>query len=153
MEAAKPWTNSRIGEVLCYTASLYETMGELKKAKQAYAEVLKERLSRGWDIPHYYRGYALKKMGQTAEAKTVFEGLIQTGQKQLEAIESTTGMDFFAKFGDRMTKETRKANAHYLFGLGKLGLDRTKEARSEFEKAAALDINHVWSWAKLAELK
>ena len=153
MEAAKPWTDSRIGEVLCYTASLYETMGESKKAKQAYAEVLKERLSKGWDIPHYYRGYALKKLGQTAEAKSIFEGLAETGQRRLEAIESTTGMDFFAKFGDRMTKETRKATAHYLIGLGKLGLDQTEEARAEFEKAAALDINHVWSRAKLAELK
>jgi len=36
--------------------------------------------------------------------------------------------------------------------LGMLGLDKTEDARAEFEAAASLDINHLWSRAKLAEI-
>jgi len=160
MEAAKPWTNSRIGQVLCYKGQMYEAMGEPKNAKKAYTEVLSERLSEGFrgsysgfGIPHYYRGHALKKLGRADEANTIFEGLITSGKRQLAAIESTTGMSFFAKFGDRLTNDVRKARAHYLIGLGMLGLDKTVGARTHFETAATLDINHVWSKAKLAEMK
>jgi len=86
------------------------------------------------------------------EARPVFEGLIRNGRTSLEAVGSTSGMDFFAKFGDPPSEDVRRAAAHYLIGLGMLGLDKTDEARAEFEAAASLDINHLWSRAKLAEM-
>lgn len=153
MEAAKPWTNSRTGQVLCYKGELYEAMGNKKMTKQTYTEVLNERLSSGYGVHHYYRAYALKKLDRKEDANTIFEGLIQKGKRNLNSIDSTTGMDFFAKFGDRHTPESRKANAHYLIGLGMLGMDKTDEAKTEFETAASLDINHLWSRVQLAEME
>ncbi|MFC2112231.1 DUF5107 domain-containing protein [Bacteroidota bacterium] len=153
MEAAKPWTGGRTCEVLCYKANLYEAMGDKKEAKKTYEKVLSERQGGRSGETTYYRGYALKKLGREEEAKPIFEGMIRSGERRLESIGSTTGMSFFAKFGDRLTAAEREAGARYQIGLGMLGLDRIDKAKAEFEAAAALDVNDLWSRAKLSEIE
>lgn len=150
MEAAKPFASGRSSEVLCFQGMLFEAMGEKKKAKQAYESAASERLYGRMGSPWYYRAYALKKLGRKKEAEDIFNRLVSSGESSLKAIESTSDMSFFAKFGERNSNDFRRARAHYLIGLGKLGIDRTEEAKSNFEKAAELDSYHLWSRARLA---
>ncbi|MBA7692194.1 hypothetical protein ES703_100756 [subsurface metagenome] len=62
-------------------------------------------------------------------------------------------MDFFAKFGERQSAMRRKANAHYLIGLGYLGKENKSEARVQFQKAMELNINHLWAKQQLSWLQ
>ncbi len=103
-------------------------------------------------MPHYYRGQALKKLGRPDEAKPLFEALIARGTRELAEIETSTGISFFAKFGDLTTDEIRRSNAHYLVGLGYLGLEDKARAKAEFEEAARLDIYNLWAGVMRARI-
>ena len=71
--------------------------------------------------------------------------MIERGRRELAEIETTSGISFFAKFGDQLTDDIRRSNAHYLVGLGHVGLDERDEARAEFTKAADFDIYNLWA--------
>jgi Tfp pilus assembly protein PilF len=62
-----------------------------------------------------------------------------------ERIESTADLDFFAKFGERQSAESQRAQAHYLLGLSYLGNGDKERAKAEFVKALELDIDHLWA--------
>jgi hypothetical protein len=79
--------------------------------------------------------------------------LIERGRRELAEIETSTGISFFAKFGDLTTDEIRRSNAHYLVGLGYLGLEDRARAGIEFKQAKSLDIYNLWAKVMSAELE
>ncbi len=83
----------------------------------------------------------LKNVGRSDEAGKIFDGLINTGKAKIEREE----VDFFEKFGERQTPDDRRADGHYLTGLGYLGKDMQKEAKQEFSEAVSLNLNHIWA--------
>jgi hypothetical protein len=48
--------------------------------------------------------------------------------------------------------DDRRADAHYLIGLGYLGKDMQKEAKQEFAEAVKLNTNHIWAMWYLSQL-
>ena len=90
----------------------------------------------------FYQGMSYQKLGQKEEAERIFRGLMRFAQERLEA---AADMDFFAKFGERQSAANRRAQAHYLLGLSYLGNRDKAKAKSEFEKALELNINHLWA--------
>jgi tetratricopeptide (TPR) repeat protein len=154
LEASKVFAGGRSCEVQYNLGMAYETMGDKEKARRAFERAAAERQYYDrYDVPHFYRGQALKKLGRGAEAQPLFEELIKRGEDTLQAIESDTGVSFFAKFGERDTPEVRKARSHFFIGLGYLGRDDPSRAKSEFEQSVALDINHLWARIMLSELQ
>ena len=61
-----------------------------------------------------------------------------------------SGVDYFAKFGQRRSGRLRLAEAHYLIGLGNLGMGQTAQAREEFQAAVKLNVNHLGATTQLA---
>ncbi|MGC4053961.1 MAG: hypothetical protein QM757_33155 [Paludibaculum sp.] len=51
----------------------------------------------------------------------------------------TPGNEFFAKFGEQRSPRLRSAQAHYVAGLGYLGLGDKVKAKVEFQKAVELN--------------
>jgi tetratricopeptide (TPR) repeat protein len=88
----------------------------------------------------YYLGMALTMLGRDGEATGQFEGLVRRAR---ESLETAPAMDFFEKFGERQSAKIRQANLHFLAGLGLLGQRKDAEAAAEFEKALALDRDHL----------
>jgi tetratricopeptide (TPR) repeat protein len=124
-------------------------MGDTQKAMHAYQQAVDQRQSSGLSEDYYYRALALGKIGRQAEAKKIFDDLIKLGRDRLKG----SAMDFFAKFGERQTNEDRLADAHYLLGLGLLGNGQNQKAKTEFAKAADLNINHLWANVWLSQTK
>jgi len=146
LEAFKPFASGRSCEVFYYLGELYEARGNKEKAKEAYKKAVVERQYYDWySTPHYYRGMALKKLGRRDEAILLFEALINQGNETLNKIETSSGLSFFAKFGEKETEEVRKARAHYHIGLGLFGKGEKAKSKAEFKKTAKLDINHLWA--------
>ena len=79
--------------------------------------------------------------------------MVERGRGELAEIETSTGISFFAKFGDLTTDEIRRSNAHYLVGLGYLGLEDRARAKAEFEEAARLDIYNLWAKVMSSQLE
>ena len=75
--------------------------------------------------------------------------IIRVGEEQVEA---SGEVDFFAKFGDDLTEDQRKADGYFLMGLGYLGKSDLARAKDYFEKSVSLDVSQLWGKVYLDEL-
>jgi tetratricopeptide (TPR) repeat protein len=99
----------------------------------------------------FYRGCSLRKLGRANEAARIFDSLIKSGHEVLRS-SGTERPDYFAKFGERETKQALLAQGHYVLGLGYLGSGRRHEAKAELGKAIKLNVNHMEAQYQLAAL-
>lgn len=88
---------------------------------------------------YFYVARALEKLGRAREATRIYEGLVEAGKAQLA---DHVPMYFFASFGHPQPEGARVAQAHYVIGLGLLGLNREAEARRELENAVRSHGGH-----------
>jgi tetratricopeptide (TPR) repeat protein len=138
----------------------YEAMGESAKAREHFEKAAvvpstKYRPS-GAALTYepdilFHRGRAAQKLGRTSEAQALFDRLIESGRQALAGADDSRP-DYFAKFGERDTRELRLAQGHYVLGLGYLGAGKPQEARTEFEQAIKLNVNHLEAQVQLANL-
>ena len=70
---------------------------------------------------------------------------MKAGEEQLTKGEAA---DYFAKFGEKQSERVRQANAHYLSGLGQLGLGEKVKAEAEFKQALELHPAHLGALAQ-----
>jgi tetratricopeptide (TPR) repeat protein len=153
LEVAKPYHGGRDCEVYYLMGLTYEAEGNAKKAKEFYEKSTIAKKREGWSALSYYQGLAFQKLGQQDTANRMFDGLIEFGNKELETLKDGTTMQFFAKFGKKRSKNEQMADVYYLLGLGYLGKSEQTEAKSFFEKALDLNINHPWAEIQLLEIR
>jgi tetratricopeptide (TPR) repeat protein len=98
----------------------------------------------------YYQALALEKLGQSDRAATLFQQLIDTGTKQV-----ASGPDAEIQSGSHASSVERAhvADAHYLIGLGQLGMGNGEKARQEFELALGASPDHFAATMTLADMK
>jgi tetratricopeptide (TPR) repeat protein len=144
LEVGRPKRDRRTCQTHFFIGTAYEALGDTQKAgeyfkKSASIEVGRSEYS-------YYKGLALKKLGQEEEAERIFDELIGSAKPG-------SAVTFFAKFGERQAHNIRTANTHYMLGLGYLGKGIQAKAKAQFEEALKLNINHLWARVHLSELK
>jgi tetratricopeptide (TPR) repeat protein len=167
---------SRKAELFYSIGSAYDAMGNTEKAKQLWrvatesstaeaaasgasdltgqfsghaalgGEASGARVSRA---SAYYQALAFEELGQTTRARQILRQLIHEGTQVLnraaDAPASKSGAIFPA---DR----AQVADAHYLVGLGELGLKENNKARKEFSIALQDCPDHMAAHMALAEL-
>ena len=93
----------------------------------------------------YYQALALQKLGEGDRSNAIFQQLIDIGSKQLSgAPNSSTSVGTSTSSSQR----AQIADAHYLDGLGQLGLNNRDKAKQEFSLALKASPDHLA--AKLA---
>jgi tetratricopeptide (TPR) repeat protein len=148
MMIAEEYRGGRACEVYYFVGAVHEKMGNHSSALESWNKAVNLRQREQLSEIYFYRALCLKNLGNTEEAETIFNGLINLGKDRLER----EGIDFFAKFGERNTPDDRKADAHYLIGLGYLGKGMQREAKQEFAEAVKLNTNHIWAMWYLSQL-
>jgi len=143
LNVGRPERDRRTCQTFFLIGKAHEALGNSQKAeeyfeKSASVEVRRSEFS-------YYKGLALKKLGQQDKASQIFDDLIASAKPG-------PTVEFFAKFGEKQAHNIRTANNHYLLGLGYLGKGMKTEAKAQFEKALELNINHLWARVHLSEL-
>src|SRR5690348_216169 len=146
LEVGQPYREPRLVQVQYLMGMAQEKLGNSAKSQQLFQEAIASRSRFLSPEMEYYQGLAAMKLGQSAKARQLFDSLVAQGEKTL-AGSSESG--FFAKFGRGRSERYRKANAHYLIGLGNLGQGATERAREEFQQALKMDINHLGARAQL----
>lgn len=146
LEATRAYRGSRAPETLYYAGLALEALGRMDEARQAWRESAAE-LTGTEDNPRptvgagavllYFQGRSLSKLNDAARARRVYQALIQAGE---EALKPAAGDDFFAKFGDRQSPQMRRAQAHFVRGLGRLGMGVNAGAKRDFDEAVKLNI-------------
>ncbi|MBN2489507.1 MAG: DUF5107 domain-containing protein [Planctomycetes bacterium] len=153
LEVAPPADGGRAGQCWFFSGLAHEAAGNRDEAQSFFEKAAAAAAGGAESALRYYQGRALEKRGRAAEGRALFEGLIASAGKRLAALETGEAVDYFAKFGQRRPVHEQQAHAHYLGGLGQLGLGRRDEARAAFDKALALDPDHVWARAERARLE
>jgi tetratricopeptide (TPR) repeat protein len=149
MMVAQSYRGGRESQVYYYLGTAYEKMKNNKKAREMWELSVARRQDPQLSENHFYQALSMNKLGRTSDANAVFDGLIELGKQRLDVPD----IDFFAKFGERETSDDRKAEAHYLIGLGYLGREQKAEAKPHFAEAVRLNINHIWATEYLKELR
>ncbi|HPC95489.1 MAG TPA: DUF5107 domain-containing protein [Sedimentisphaerales bacterium] len=150
LSVGRPQNDPRAAQVAYYIALGHEALGDAEKAKSFYEKAASQEGVRWAPESRFYRAMAMRQLGQEEQAKAILDELIQTGTERIERDEQA---DFFAKFGEQQARQVRLASAHYLLGLGYLGVGRTDDARNEFGRASRLNVSHVWAKVQLEALR
>jgi tetratricopeptide (TPR) repeat protein len=147
MMVAREYRGGRECEVYYFVGVVYEKMGNHTKAMEYWNGGINLRQRDNISEIYFYKAMCLKNAGRYDEATKIFDGLINVGKAKIERED----VDFFEKFGERQTPDERRADGHYLLGLGYLGKDMQKEAKQEFSEAVRLNVNHIWANKYLAD--
>ena len=150
LEVGRPYHESRRPEVDYWLGVAYGKLGNSAESMEMFRQAVSAPgPEQGREQPEmlYYAGLAAQKLGRSAEATRFFGELIGKGD---EALATRPEADYFAKFGQRRSRRLRLAEAHYVIGLGKLGMGEAAKARGEFQEALNLDVNHLGATTQLS---
>jgi tetratricopeptide (TPR) repeat protein len=150
--------SGRRGEISYWIGTAYQATGDTAMARQAWTDAatgatdaapsgngpMRTRANIGGlaagvreeQAAPYYQALAMEKLGQQDRAKSIFNQLIDAGTKSLgsaPAVNSTVATP---------AQRAQVADAHYLIGLGQLGLNNQDKARQEFSLALAASPDH-----------
>jgi tetratricopeptide (TPR) repeat protein len=148
LEVGQPASGGRSPEIYYFIGMAYTALGRPTEAKQAFAQSVAS--PQGPSELSYYQGMSWRKLGQEQKAVESFDGLIHFARENLE---KSGSMDYFAKFGEKESAQRRKADFHYLLGLGFLGEGRRQEAKAEFQKALGLHPYYFRAHRQLVSLR
>jgi tetratricopeptide (TPR) repeat protein len=154
----------RSAEIAYWTAVGYDGMGDREKAVQFWSKgaepadpgsIRRPGMGSGLLVSgaqSYYQALCLQKLGQDEKAKAIFEGLVKSGQQALQ--EPQAGIATAAGLARRQqSPRTRLAMAHYLIGLGYLGLNDKEKAKEELTRALETSPDLLGARTALAALK
>jgi tetratricopeptide (TPR) repeat protein len=98
----------------------------------------------------YYQALAMEKLGQEDRAKAIFAELIVTGTRSLSSAPSINppGQPVATP-----AQRAQVADAHYLIGLGQLGLKNPDRARQELSLALEASPDHYAAMQALSNNK
>jgi tetratricopeptide (TPR) repeat protein len=179
LQGASGDVSGRKAEISYWTGNAYEAMGDAAKAHRSWSDALSapgsETAHNGESGPGahspgggrasigglaagvrveqaapYYQAMAFIKLGQADRARTIFKQLIDEGAKTLAHAPGVQARDQpSAAASDR----AQAADAHYLAGLGQLGLNRRDQARQEFSLALKASPDHFAAMQSLTGLE
>lgn len=142
---------SRTTEVAYWTGVAQEALGNRAAAREAWemaANAKPPQSRRGGNdvsveraVQQYHQALALQRLGDKARAVAVFRELSMNGQAALA--NAPKEIDYFSSFGEQRSERSRVADAHYVVGLGQLGLGAMAEARAAFNAALAASPDHL----------
>ncbi|MBC7784774.1 MAG: DUF5107 domain-containing protein [Burkholderiales bacterium] len=150
---------ARERELVYWIGCTQEAMGNAEAATQSWKTAAAEpttvpggrrggnsALIRG--VQQYYRGLASQKLGQTDGVSAIFEELVKSADAAVAAAatQPTTAP------ADRQSIRTRSATAHYLAGLGHLGLGDKDKARAALTAALEVSPDHLAAKVALSRL-
>ena len=159
LEAARSYRGGRAPEILYWVGTAFDALGQQQQAREAWKQSAAQ-LAGSEEHPRptadsgaailYYQARSLEKLGEAARATAIFQQLLDAATAALKRGEA---VDYFAKFGERQSRRARQSQAHYIAGLGYLGLNQPENARQAFARAVELNPYQLAARAALASLK
>jgi tetratricopeptide (TPR) repeat protein len=104
----------------------------------------------GGGAQSYYQALCLMKLGQADKAKSMFQELVNSGQRATE--QQTSGLAVAGR-GRPQSSRARQAMAHYTTGLGYLGLNEVAKAKAELQQSLELSPDLLGARTALADLR
>ena len=135
---------ARYAQLYYLEGLIYENTGQQAQAISSYEKSLEVETAGERDREYnYYKGLALQKLGRDAEARQLFESLLQASRDD----------GAYSQFDGRATSAAQRVNALYQAGLGYMGLGDNAGAAKEFKAALEINPGHIWSKTYLDDVK
>ncbi|MDX2153630.1 MAG: DUF5107 domain-containing protein [Bryobacteraceae bacterium] len=157
LEISRRYRGGRVSEVLFWIGEARRGMKDEAGAKAAWKESAAQLVGDD-EAPHptvssgsslYWQARSLERLGDAKKALLAYQALVDVGAKALK----DTRVDYFAKFGERQSKNMRDADAQYVLGLGQLGLKQPAKAKAAFAEAVKLNGYHLAARTILESVK
>jgi tetratricopeptide (TPR) repeat protein len=133
--------DSRSPQINYFVGAAYKALGNIEKAKFYFTWSAGQTIKESGYIL-YYQGLSCLEVGNKTKASESFNSLIEEGNRRLN---EGSGIDFFAKFGEREAENVRLSNAYLLKGLGYKGLGDEKSAAENLKKAVELSVSNLYA--------
>jgi tetratricopeptide (TPR) repeat protein len=145
--------NVHESELAYWTGVAYEATGDTLRAAESWKRAVappeagagrrRNQIAAGGTAQAYYQGLTYQKLGQPEKAQALFQGLVQSGRNELQQPAP--------RVGGRVGR-ARPAHAHYLAGLGYLGLHDHVQAKAELSLAVQISPDLVGARTALESL-
>ncbi len=156
---------ARNAEIAYLTGLAYEGLGDRSRAAESWNWATASAQSSGGrrggtggspvtggGSQSYYQALCFLKLGQADKATAMFQSLVDSGQLALkQAAPSESGRG--GRGGAGQSPRLRSANAHYMIGLGYLGLGDAVKAKAELAQAVEISPDLLGARTALAALK
>jgi tetratricopeptide (TPR) repeat protein len=142
LSVGPPRRDPRLPQIAWYISRGCEALGRDDEAREWLDRAVQGDSPAPGSAADFYRGMALKELGRKNEAEELFASLVEVGERLLK---EGSGREFFVSFGERETEAMQKARAHFLRGLGCLGLGKREEAREAFQQAGEYNRGDAWA--------
>ena len=126
--------NARYAELAYWTGVAQVGCGETQKARESWKRAVTPAEPAA-NAQAYYQGLAFERLGQTKEAQALFQALVQS-----------------AGPAGGGAGRAASANAHYLAGLGYLGLNEQTQAKAELTQAVRISPDLLGARTALASM-
>jgi len=155
--------NARWAQLAYWSGVAYAGSGDTERAEESWKRAvarpdaaLERRTNRSGNAASgnaqaYYQGLAFERLGQEEKAQELFRELVQTGKDELQP-PGANGSGDGRYAGRQVSPRARAANAHYIAGLGYLGLKDQASAKAELSQAIQLSPDLVGASAALPHI-
>jgi len=142
LEVGKPTHDEKNAMIHYFMGEAYAQMGNDERAKEAYQKSARAENGRNMYDLVYYQAKSKEQLGQVAEAKKMFQELIERARLQ-----RNKGTDNTLVAVEEASATNKKAvsNSYYLEALGNMGLGREAEAQKLLNEALKVYKNHLWA--------
>ena len=137
--------DARDPQINYFIGLAYEALGKKAEAKNQYTKSASQAVKDA-GIISYYQGLSQLKLGNKEKATACFNALIEEGNTQMS---KESEVDFFAKFGEKETRNEQLSNAYLKIGLGNKGLGESSKANENLKKAVELSASNLWAQVEL----
>lgn len=119
----------------------YEKCGEPETSREWYLKASETEVKDKDAVYLYEKGLALEKLGRKAEAKALYERMLECGKSQVTG----TVNNFFESFDRGPFPKDINTGAYYTQGLAWKALGNRKKAHSCFVRALAERNDNIWA--------
>ena len=157
-------SSGRDAEIAYWTGMAYDGLGDQDKARQAWTEASSsggeaqrpprrrpgERGGSGPSAESYWQALSLRRLGDEQKATELFQEMVKTGTDRLKEATDTPSA---GPSGRQQSQRSRMAGAHYLAGLGYLGLGDKDKAKEELTLALQSSPDHLGAKTALGQVE
>jgi tetratricopeptide (TPR) repeat protein len=136
-------------EIAYWSGVAYQGSGNPQKAAEYWKRAVAQPITS--EAESYYQGLAFQELGQDQKSRELFQTLVQSEQKELEEpAPSDMASGDYPK--PEISVRARTASAHYLCGLGYMGLNNQVSAKTELSQAVKISPDLLGARTVLASL-
>jgi tetratricopeptide (TPR) repeat protein len=145
-------------EIAYWTGVTYEAMGDTKQAREAWEAVADlQPIESRWrrflpplsgSVERYYQALSLRQLGRAKESRKIFQELVDAANEIFS--QASVQIDSSAAVEQQQNARDRLSTAHYVAGLGYIGLNQVEKAQRELTAALHVSPDHVGARNTLA---